>query len=115
MVAAALALSATCSAFAGLTAADGARIAEAKCGRCHAVGAKDESQYGMAPPFRRFHEAYPLDMLLEARHTGVVSGHDEMPMFDFTADEIRALLLHIDSLAPDTPGYIERVPAGPSK
>ncbi len=97
------------------TAEDGARFAAEKCGRCHAVRAGEDSPHTIAPSFMRFQEAYPIDMLVEARRTGIVAGHDEMPMFEFTPDEIRALLLHIDTLAPDRPGYIERVPPGTPK
>lgn len=90
---------------------DGALIANGRCGRCHATGAKDESPQRGVIPFRRLHERYPVDMLADAVRTGVIAGHDEMPMFEMTPDEVRALLMHIDALAPDKPGYISRVPA----
>ncbi len=46
-------------------------------------------------------------MLVDALATGVVSGHDEMPMFEFTGEEARALLAYIDSLHPDKPSYLQ--------
>ena len=88
----------------------GAAIAQAKCSVCHAVGPTGQSP---APanadtPFHRLHERYPIPMLVEAATTGVITGHDEMPGFEFSMGEIEALLAYIDALAPDKPGYLER-------
>jgi hypothetical protein len=48
-------------------------------------------------------------MLEEAARTGRISGHDEMPGFDFTFEDAQALLAYIDSLAPDRPSYLPAV------
>lgn len=90
------------------TAADGARIATGRCSRCHATGATGDSPQRVAPPFRDLHQDFPIEMLRRAQQTGQISGHDEMPGFDFTVEEMKALLLHIDSLAPDKPAYVTR-------
>jgi len=90
---------------------DGAALAEMRCGRCHATGLETQSPQRGVIPFQRLHERYPVDMLADAARTGTIAGHDEMPMFQLTAAEVRALLEHIDSLAPDKPGYVTRVPA----
>ena len=94
-----------------LTAADGAALAELRCGRCHATGSTGESPQRGVIPFRRLHERYPVDMLVDAQRTSNIAGHDEMPMFELTPEEVRALLRHIDALAPEHPGYLQRVPA----
>ncbi len=47
-------------------------------------------------------------MLVDAAKTGIISGHDEMPGFDFTLEDAEALLAYIDSLAPDQPGYVSK-------
>jgi len=52
------------------------------------------------------HEDFPIEMLANALGTGVLSGHDEMPMFDLGLDDTRALLAYIDSLKPDGPQYL---------
>jgi len=39
-------------------------------------------------------------MLEEAARTGSISGHDEMPGFEFTMQQIDDLLAYIDSFAP---------------
>ena len=54
------------------------------------------------------YERYPIPMLEQAAKTGSVSGHDEMPGFDFGLEDARALLAYIDSLTPDKPGYVPR-------
>lgn len=88
----------------------GRAIAEAHCKVCHAIGLTDESPtwVNSNTPFRRLHERYPIAMLEEAARTGMISGHDEMPGFDFTLDEVKSLLSYIDSLAPEEPHYVKR-------
>jgi cytochrome c len=92
---------------------DGEALAAAKCGRCHAVGQSDPSPQRITTPFRQLYERWPIEMLVEARKTGVIDGHDEMPGFHFTSEEIVALLRHIDSLGP--PGSPSYLPAEPGK
>lgn len=86
----------------------GRDLAVAKCGRCHAIDRTDESPHDITPPFRDLHERFPIAMLAAATATGTIAGHDEMPGFDMEAEEIRALLAYIDSLAPPgTPRYLK--------
>ena len=88
----------------------GRAIAEANCSPCHAVGPTDASptRVNANTAFRMLYERYPIPMLEEAAKTGSVSGHDEMPGFDFALEDARALLAYIDSLSPDKPGYVPR-------
>jgi mono/diheme cytochrome c family protein len=90
--------------------ARGREIAEAHCAVCHAVGLSDASptEVNVETAFRLLYKRYPIEMLVEAAKTGSISGHDEMPGFDFTVEEAQALLAYIDSLAPDQPGYVRR-------
>lgn len=98
-IAVALAISFDITAVHAQDAARGARIAEARCGKCHATGAKGDSPARAAPPFRDLARE-PLEMLEAARASGIVAGHDEMPMFEFTKAEVEALIAHIRRLAP---------------
>lgn len=66
----------------------------------------DESPHKITPPLRTLAADYPIPMLVEALKTGVVSGHDEMPMFDLGVDGARALVAYIDSLNPKGPHYL---------
>jgi mono/diheme cytochrome c family protein len=88
----------------------GRDLAEAHCAVCHAIGPSDASptRVNENTAFRRLYERYPIEMLVEAAKTGVVSGHDEMPGFDFALEDAQALLAYIDSLAPDQPGYVRK-------
>lgn len=84
----------------------GRAIAEANCSPCHAVGLTDASptRVNANTAFRMLYERYPIPMLEEAAKTGSVSGHDEMPGFDFALEDARALLAYIDSLTRATAG-----------
>jgi mono/diheme cytochrome c family protein len=92
--------------------ARGRVMAEAHCSVCHAIGESDPSPtwVNSNTPFRGLHERYPIAMLEQAAVTGRISGHDEMPGFEFTLEDMAALLAYIDSLAPGKPGYLKKVP-----
>lgn len=78
----------------------GRSTAEAKCARCHAIGAEGESPLALAPPFRLLPERYAVEQLAEALAEGIVVGHPLMPEFTFDPPEIDALLSYIESLSP---------------
>lgn len=88
----------------------GSAIAAEKCSPCHAVGISDESPHKITPPLRSLAADYPVPMLVEALKSGVVSGHDEMPMFDLGIDGVEALVAYIDSLNPKGPQYLGKKP-----
>lgn len=79
---------------------EGRALAAARCGVCHAVAPGTESPHRSSPPFAVFHESFPIAMLDQSKESGVISGHDEMPMFELTPHETAALLTYIDSLSP---------------
>ena len=88
----------------------GRALAERSCSACHAVGLTDESPTSVNrnTSFRRLYERFPILMLTEAAKTGSISGHDEMPGFDFTINEVKALLAYIDSVTPTgQPTYVQ--------
>ena len=62
----------------------GQAIAAQKCARCHAIELDDERPHAIVTPFRELHARYPIEMLVDAQATGVISGHDEMPMFELS-------------------------------
>lgn len=78
----------------------GEAIAEANCGRCHAVGRAGGSPNPKSPPFRYLARKYPLSNLEEALGEGIVVGHEgqEMPQFQFDAKEVEALLAYLASI-----------------
>lgn len=86
----------------------GEAIAVQRCGFCHAVDAKSPSPHKITPPFRDLHQRFPIDMLREAVRTGIVSGHDEMPMSQYSIEDAKALVGYIDSLSPTNARYLNK-------
>jgi cytochrome c len=86
--------------------ARGRAIAEQRCAPCHAIGRDDERPHAIVIPFRDLPTRFPIEMLVEAKATGVISGHDEMPMFELPRPDMAALLSYIDSFAPAHLRYI---------
>ncbi|ODA68250.1 Cytochrome c [Methyloligella halotolerans] len=76
----------------------GQAIAEANCGRCHAVGDAGASPEPMAPPFRELHKLYPVESLAESLAEGIVTGHPDMPAFELTAPQVNALISYLKTL-----------------
>lgn len=77
----------------------GRDIAEANCGRCHALGRTGESPHAKAPPFRTIGARYPVEQLAEALAEGIVTGHADMPEFTFEPEDIGALLAFLSDLS----------------
>ncbi len=75
-------------------------IAQQKCGVCHAIATEDQPPHAIVVPFRELHTLDPIDMLMEARSSGTIAGHDEMSSFPLSQDDMGALLSYIDSFAP---------------
>jgi mono/diheme cytochrome c family protein len=99
-------LSAVLLAFATPVAAQGdldrgREIAETHCSRCHQVGAEGESPLPLAPPFRQLGASYPLSDLEEALAEGIVTGHPEMPEFQFAPSDVVALIAYLESIQQD--------------
>ena len=78
-------------------------FARTNCAMCHAIGLYDQSALAIAPPFRTFHERYPVDYLAEALAEGIVTGRPTMPQFQFDAAEINDLIDYLRSLEPPAP------------
>ena len=76
----------------------GQTFARAHCARCHAIGAKGESPFSPAPPFRTLHMRYPIESLGEALAEGIVTGHPAMPQFELTPEHIHHLLSYLKTL-----------------
>ena len=76
----------------------GARLAQEKCGACHATGMKGTSPDLKAPTFRRIANQWPPEQLQEALAEGIVTGHNAMPEFTFSTRQIDDLLDHLNRL-----------------
>ena len=78
----------------------GKAIAQANCGKCHAIGPTGASPNPKSPPVRTLSHKYPLSDLEEALAEGIVVGHEgaEMPQFRLSTGQIEALLAYLGSI-----------------
>lgn len=74
-------------------------LAEQYCARCHAVTEEGGSPHPEAPPFRTFAAKWQLEHLEESLAEGIVTGHPDMPAYEFDPPEIQALIEHMHVLA----------------
>jgi cytochrome c len=68
------------------------------CSRCHGIGRGDASRHPQAPPFRTLSKRYPIESLEEALGEGIISGHPDMPEFQFDADDVGAIIAYLKSI-----------------
>ena len=86
-------------AFAAQTALEeGRQLVQEYCSGCHAVGAEGSSPHPLAPPFRSLHERFDVDDLAEGLVEGLVSGHPDMPEFEFDPLQAEAIIVYLKSL-----------------
>jgi len=68
------------------------------CGACHAVGRRDESLVKDAPAFRTLGRRYPVESPEEALGEGFMSGHPDMPEYEFDAADVGAIITYLKSI-----------------
>src|SRR5437868_10337877 len=78
--------------------AQGRRLAQAKCARCHAIDKVGASPFAPAPPFRTLHNRYPVENLEEPLAEGIMTGHPKMPEFRFEPDQIADFVAYLKTL-----------------
>jgi mono/diheme cytochrome c family protein len=79
--------------------APGQSLAADRCGRCHAIDKNTEaSPHASAPPFAEIVQYYPPEALSEAFSEGIMVGHEDMPEFQFSDEEVRQLIYYLKSL-----------------
>lgn len=76
----------------------GHEILRKNCARCHGIDTIGDSPLAKAPPFREVVKRYDPSQLAEALAEGIVTGHNEMPEFEFEPDEISAIIAYLASL-----------------
>lgn len=98
-----LALAAVVLAFAGAASAEpdparGRELIQRHCGGSHAAGPSGASPEPAAPAFRELHRRYQPEMLAEALAEGLLTGHPMMPEFRFREEDVRSIILYLDSI-----------------
>ncbi len=68
------------------------------CATCHAVGRVGAGLNPQAPPFRSLGTRYPIDALEEALGEGLMTGHPDMPEFQFSAPDVGAIIAYLKSI-----------------
>ena len=81
----------------------GAALLQKNCSRCHAINKTDTSRHERAPPFRDVVMRYPAENLAESLAEGIVSGHPDMPVLTFEADDIDAMIAYLNTLNDAAP------------
>lgn len=79
----------------------GHALARDKCGSCHSIEPRGESPLKDAPTLRALAAKWPLEHLEEALAEGIVTGHEDMPVFVFEPGQIADLLAFLRSLKQD--------------
>lgn len=73
-------------------------LLQRNCSGCHAIGRVGVSPHSEAPPFRELGRRYPIESLEEALAEGLVSGHPEMPEFQFSPADVGAIIAYLNSV-----------------
>jgi cytochrome c len=73
-------------------------IATGLCGRCHAIDRTGDSPHPAAPRFRSLDDRTDLSKLAQRIREGLLTGHDDMPMFRFDRDDADAVVAYIRSI-----------------
>ena len=76
----------------------GHQILRENCARCHAIDATGQSPNPASPPFRDVVKKYPPEALEEALAEGIVTGHNDMPEFEFEPDQVSAIIAYLETL-----------------
>ncbi len=77
----------------------GRDIADRFCSRCHAIGPEGSSPHESAPPFRFIVAKGNVENLEEALGEGIIVGHPDMPQFQFSPQNVGALVAYLKSLS----------------
>ena len=78
--------------------AEGKRLAEINCARCHNLASEGESPLTDAPPFRDISRNYDREELIDGFMEGLAVRHPLMPDWDVTEPQAEALTAFVMSL-----------------
>ena len=80
----------------------GRELAQLLCARCHAIGPAGDSTNSEAPPFRTLEEKLTLEGVEDQIAEGLSLGHEPMPAWQFSSQQIVDLVSYIASLSERT-------------
>jgi mono/diheme cytochrome c family protein len=70
------------------------------CAQCHSIDKVSDSPLAVAPPFRTFHQKFPIESLRRRLAEGIMATHPTMPQFRLDADQIADVLAYLQTLEP---------------
>jgi mono/diheme cytochrome c family protein len=70
------------------------------CAQCHSIDKVSDSPLAVAPPFRTFHQKFPIESLRRRLAEGIMATHPTMPQFRLDADQIADILAYLQTLEP---------------
>jgi cytochrome c len=73
-------------------------IARGLCTQCHAIGATGISPHPAAPRFRVLDNQTDLSKLSQRIREGLLTGHEDMPIFRFNRNDADAMVAYIRSV-----------------
>ena len=73
----------------------GHTLAVRLCSQCHAIGKSDTSPRVGAPPLRHFESRVNLDTFQQRLRQGLMSSHQDMPVFRFTREDAHAMIAYL--------------------
>ena len=73
-------------------------IARGLCSRCHAIGTTGQSPHPAAPRFRVLGNQMNLSKLARRLRGGLLTGHEDMPMFRIDGSDADAVVAYIRSV-----------------
>jgi cytochrome c len=77
----------------------GRELVQLYCAACHSIEVDGDSPHEEAPPFRTLHDRYEVEWLSEGLVEGLVSGHPDMPEFEFDPQQAEGIVAYLKSLA----------------
>ena len=73
-------------------------LARGLCAGCHAVGRSGDSVHPAAPRFRSLGNRIDLSNLAQRIREGLLTGHEDMPMFRFDREDANAMAAYVRSI-----------------
>ena len=78
--------------------AAGKSIVKRNCATCHAVAPGRASPHPQAPSFTQLSKSYPVAALAESLAEGIMTGHPDMPVFEFSASDVDDIIVYLESI-----------------
>lgn len=73
-------------------------LARGMCSGCHAIGRSGDSPLAAAPRFRSLDDRTDLGKLARRLREGLLTGHQDMPMFRFDREDADAMVAYLRSI-----------------